>query len=191
MYRMKGVIPPVVTPFKQNGEVDYDGVKKLSAFLKQNVDGMFITGSYGSCAMLQPDERKKIAEVTMKEVAGKIPVVIHVGTADSLSAADLTRHAVNVGAAAVSAVGPYYYKHNEDDICEYYSQIVKAAEGKVPVYVYNNSSFQGYTMSLNLLKRLKNDVGVNGVKDATFDIMAHANYNRVLKDEHFDVALGT
>lgn len=191
MYRMKGVIPPVVTPFKENGEVDFDGVKKLSAYLKSNVDGMFITGSYGSCAMLQPEERKKITEVTMKEVGSQIPIVVHVGTADSLSAAELARHAVGIGAAAVSAVGPYYYKHNDDDICEYYSQIVKAVAGKAPVYVYNNASFQGYTMSLNLLKRLKNDVGVNGVKDATFDIMAHANYHRVLKDESFDVALGT
>lgn len=44
MFRMKGVIPPVVTPFQKNGEVDYEGVQKLAAFLKKNVDGMFITG---------------------------------------------------------------------------------------------------------------------------------------------------
>lgn len=59
MFRMKGVIPSVVTPFQKNGEVDYEGVRKLAAFLKKNVDGMFITGSYGSCALLTMEERKK------------------------------------------------------------------------------------------------------------------------------------
>lgn len=191
MFRMKGVIPPVVTPFQKNGEVDYEGVRKLAAFLKKNVDGMFITGSYGSCALLTMEERKKIVETTLDEVAGEIPVVVHVGTADGLSAAKLAKHAVEAGAQAVSAVGPYYYKHNNDSICEYYSHIVKAVDGKVPVYVYNNASFQGYMMSLKLLQRLKTEIGVNGVKDATFDILAHASYQRVLKDETFDVALGT
>ena len=108
MFRMKGVIPPVVTPFQKNGEVDYEGVRKLAAFLKKNVDGMFITGSYGSCALLTMEERKKIVETTLDEVAGEIPVVVHVGTADGLSAAKLAKHAVEAGAQAVSAVGPYY-----------------------------------------------------------------------------------
>ena len=49
----------------------------------------------------------------------------------------------------------------------------------MPVYVYNNPKFQGYPMSLNTIKKLK-DLGVHGVKDATFDIMIHANYHRVL-----------
>ena len=98
MFRMKGVIPPVVTPFQKNGEVDYEGVRKLAAFLKKNVDGMFITGSYGSCALLTMEERKKIVETTLDEVAGEIPVVVHVGTADGLSAAKLAKHAVEAGA---------------------------------------------------------------------------------------------
>ena len=61
----------------------------------------------------------------------------------------------------------------------------------MPVYVYNNVSFQGYTMDLKTIRRLKEEVGVNGIKDATFDIMAMANYMRTLKSDTFDVALGT
>ncbi|MEG0911973.1 MAG: dihydrodipicolinate synthase family protein [Oscillospiraceae bacterium] len=190
MFMMKGVIPPVITPFFENGEVDYDGVKKLTAYLKNEVDGMFITGSYGSGALLSMEERKKITEVTIKEAGLKIPIVVHVGTADSKSAAELARHAMESGAAAVSAVGPYYYKHNPDSICAFYDQILKATGGDFPVYVYNNPGFQGYLMDLKLLQRLKK-LGVHGIKDATFDIMAHANYMRTLKDDNFDIALGT
>lgn len=191
MFRMKGVIPPMITPFKENGDVDYEGLVTLVNFLKDRVDGLFITGSYGSTALLQPEERKRIAEVTIETVAGQIPVVVHVGTADTRTAAMLAKHAADIGAAAVSAVGPFYYKHNADSICQFYSEIVKSVEGRIPVYVYNNVSFQGYLMDLNLIRRLKEEAGVNGIKDATFDIMAHANYIRTLKDENFDVASGT
>lgn len=191
MFRMKGVIPPMITPFKENGDVDYEGLVTLVNFLKDKVDGLFITGSYGSTALLQPEERKRIAEITLETVAGKIPVIVHVGTADTRTAAMLAKHAADIGAAAVSAVGPFYYKHNADSICQFYSEIVKAVENRVPVYVYNNVSFQGYLMDLNLIRRLKDEAGVSGIKDATFDIMTHANYVRTLKDENFDVASGT
>ncbi len=190
MFKMRGVIPPMITPFKENGDVDFEGLVTLVDFLKEKVDGLFITGSYGSTALLQPEERKKIAEITMETVAGKIPVIVHVGTADTRTAAELARHARQIGAAAVSAVGPFYYKHNADSICDFYRGIVNEA-GDVPVYVYNNVNFQGYLMDLNLIRRLKEEVGVRGIKDATFDIMAHANYIRTLKDENFDVASGT
>lgn len=188
-FKMKGVVPPMVTPFKENGEVDFDGLKTLVTFLKDRVDGLFITGSYGGCALMNSDERKMVVETTMKTVAGKIPIVVHVGTADSYSAADLTRHAKSMGASAVSAVGPFYYKHNPDQLCEYYSHILKAADG-LPVYVYNNPGFQGYLMDIPTLKRLK-DMGISGIKDATFDILAHADYVRKLKDDNFEIALGT
>lgn len=191
MFRMKGVIPPMISPFKEDGEVDYEGLVTLVTFLRDKVDGLFITGSYGSTALLQPEERKRIAEITMETVADKIPVIVHVGTADTRTAADLARHAKALGVAAVSAVGPFYYKHNADSICDFYHGIVQAAGDDLPVYVYNNISFQGYLMDFNLIRRLKEEVGVRGIKDATFDIMAHANYIRKLKDENFDVASGT
>lgn len=191
MFRMKGVIPPMVTPFLENGDVDFNGLVTLVNYLKEHVDGLFITGSYGSTALLQIDERKKIAEVVMKTVDAKIPVIVHVGTADSRSSAELSAHARSIGAAAVSAVGPFYYKHNADSICEFYSSIVKAAGPDIPVYVYNNTKFQGYEMDLKIIQRLKEETGVRGVKDATFDIMVHADYIRKLKDAAFDVASGT
>lgn len=190
MFKMKGVIPPVVTPFLENGEVDYEGVRTLSKYLKNNVDGMFITGSYGSGALLSVEERMKIIDITLKEVSGKIPVIVHTGTADTKSAARLSKYAKEAGAQAVSAVGPYYYKHNDDSICAFYKGILEATGPDYPVYVYNNVSFQGYEMSLKLIQRLKG-LGIYGVKDATFDIMTHANYLRILKDDKFDVVLGT
>lgn len=191
MFRMHGVIPPMITPFKENGELDVEGLRSLVGYLKDEVDGLFICGSYGAGVMMTEEERKTVLEETLKTVDGKIPVIAHIGTADSQSAARLAAHAADAGAAAISAVGPYYFKHSDEDVCKYFDAIVGAAKGKTGVYVYNNPQFQGYPMSLDLLKKLKNEVGLNGLKDATFDILLHANYMRLLKDEKFDVALGT
>lgn len=194
MYRMKGVIPPMITPFKENGDVDYEGLVTLVTFLKDKVDGLFITGSYGAGALMSEEERMKVAETVVNTVGGKIAVIAHIGSTNTRSSVRLAEHAAKIGVDAVSAVGPFYYKHNADSICLFYSEIVKAVNAvnpEIPVYVYNNTSFQGYTMDLKLIRRLKEEAGVRGVKDATFDIMMHANYTRLLKDDTFDVASGT
>lgn len=191
MFKMKGVVPPMITPFRKNGELDTDALRTLVRYLRNLVDGLFITGSYGCGAMMNEEERKTVAEITIKEVDGKIPVVVQVGTADSLSSSRLAAHAAVSGAAAVSAVGPFYFKHNEDQICAFYNDLVKTVNGKIPVYVYNNPQFQGYPMEIKTIRRLKEKVGVNGIKDATFDIIMHAQYMRLFKDENFDIALGT
>ena len=191
MYQMYGVVPPMVTPFQENGEVDYDALRTLVTFLKEHVDGLFINGSYGGGVLMTEEERRQVAEVTDKTAECKLPVTVHVGTADSLSAARLVDHAAGCGATAVAAVGPYYFKHSKEEILHYFEALVKAAQGRVPVYVYNNPQFQGYPMELDVIRDLKEKVGVSGVKDATFDIQNMAKYMRLLKSDTFDVALGT
>ena len=191
MYQMYGVVPPMITPFKENGAVDFDSLKTLVNYLSVNVDGLFINGSYGGGVLMTEEERKAVAETVVKTAAGRLPVIVQVGTADSLSAARLADHAAGCGAAAVAAVGPYYYKFSQNEILHYYDALVQAAKGRIPVYVYNNPQFQGYPMDLELIRQLKEKVGVSGVKDATFDIQTMAKYMRLLKSDTFDVALGT
>lgn len=190
MFKMKGVIPPMITPFDEGGEVDYEALITLVEFLKENVDGLFVTGSYGAGSLMTIEERKKVVEVTIDTVKGKIPVIVMVGTTNNRESADLVKHARAVGAKAVAAVGPYYFTHNDDSICYFFEDLVKAAAGEMPVYVYNNPKFQGYPIDLELMKRLKS-LGVGGTKDATFDILTHATYHRVLVDDNYDIALGT
>lgn len=188
MFKMQGVVPPMITPFKQTGEVDYEGLRTLVRFLKNEVHGLFITGSYGSGALMSLEERKKVVEVCVETVAGKIPIIVMVGTTNTRDSVELTKHAAQVGVEAVASVGPYYFTHNEADLTEFYTHLIDAT--RIPVYLYNNPKFQGYPISLQTIANLK-ERGLAGIKDATFDIIQHANYQRLLKDDHFDIALGT
>lgn len=191
MFQLYGVVPPMITPFRENGDVDCEGLIQLVSFLRTHVNGLFINGSYGSGVLMTEEERRQVTELCVKATAGRVSVVAHIGTADCRSAVRLAEHAVECGVDAVASVGPYYFKHSQDEICFYYDAIVRAVGGRVPVYVYNNPQFQGYMMDLNTIRILKEKVGVNGVKDATFDIQTMAAYLRLIRDDTFDVALGT
>lgn len=188
MFKMKGVTPPMLTPFTEKGDLDIQGLKTLVTYLKDEVDGLFITGSYGAGPMMNLEERKQVVETTMGITKGDIPVIPMVGTTNNFESMELAQHAEAAGVDAVAAVGPFYFNHKEDDLLDFYSDLIDSV--KIPVYLYNNPGFQGYEIGLETIKKLKAR-GLAGVKDATFDILTHANYHRVLKDENFDVALGT
>lgn len=188
MFKMKGVVPPMITPFLENGDLDTNGLKTLVGFLRNDVDGLFITGSYGSGAMMTLEERKRVTEITVKTAAGKVPVISMVGTTNNRESVELAKHAQSAGVAAVAAVGPYYFTHKKDDLLCFYKELIDAVD--IPVYLYNNPGFQGYEIDLNVIKELK-AIGLAGVKDATFNILTFATYQRVLKDDKFDIALGT
>ena len=190
MFKLKGVVPPMITPFDKEGNLDIDNLEKLVTFLKDRVDGLYICGSYGCGPMMSVEERKKVTEVTVTVVDGKIPIVAHTGTTNTRDTVELTKHAEEVGCAAASAVGPYYFHHNEDSLLEFYSSMLNAVKSDFPIYVYHNPKFSGYEIPLNTMKKLKK-MGIHGVKDATFDILTFATYMRQLADDNFDIALGT
>ncbi len=188
MKKMYGVVPPMITPFKANGELDVENLKILVSFLSKEVDGLFVTGSYGGGPLMSLEERKKVVELT-KEIAGNsITVCPMVGTTNTNDSIELAKHAQAAGADSVAAVGPFYFSHKEDELVQFYTDLVESVD--IPVYLYNNPGFQGYPIGLETLKKLKAR-GLAGVKDATFDILTHATYQRVLKDDNFDVVLGT
>ena len=103
MFQMYGVVPPMITPFRETGEVDFEGLHTLVDYLSGEVDGLFINGSYGAGVMMTEEERRAVTEKTIETAAGRVPVVAHIGTADSYSAARLAKHAAEVGAAAVAS----------------------------------------------------------------------------------------
>lgn len=189
MFRLKGVIPPMITPFKENGELDKDSLIHLVQFLTKRVDGLFICGSYGCGALMNLEERKTVAEIVRKYADPQTKIIVHTGTTTTRDTIELSLHAKAIGCDAASAVGPYYFKYSENDLIRYYSDILDQV-GDLPFYVYHNPKFQGYETSLNTLKVLKAR-GLSGIKDATFDILKFATYQRELADEAFDIALGT
>jgi len=113
-------------------------------------------------------ERKKAAEIIIDQVSGRIPVIIHVGTADTKNTIELAHHAEAIGAEGVGAITPYYNNYSEDAIFTHFQRLIHAV--KIPVFLYNNPKASGNPISPNLLVRLAKE-GLGGVKDSSFDIV--------------------
>jgi dihydrodipicolinate synthase/N-acetylneuraminate lyase len=182
------VIPPLVTPFTKDDEVDEAALRAVVRFLKPHVHGLFVCGTYGGGPLMNLDERRRVLEVVREEAGDSLTVTVHVGTTNLRDSLLLARHAERAGAALVASVPPYYYPHPEHELLYFYRRLADAAG--IPVYVYNNPRAVGYGVSPELLRKLAG-LGVRGVKDSSFDILVLAGFLRKLRDLDFDVVLGT
>ena len=96
MFKLQGVVPPMITPFDQQGELDVAKLEQLVDFLSERVNGLFICGSYGSGPLMNVEERKKVAEVCVKVSDGRVKVIAHTGTTNTRDTVELARHRVVV-----------------------------------------------------------------------------------------------
>jgi len=175
----KGIIPPIMTAFTKEGEIYEKGIREMVDFIVPHVQGLYPCGTYGSGPMMSPEERMKVAEIMLDQVKGRIPVIVHVGTADTRTTLELARHAQGKGAAAVGAITPYYNSYTEDAIFTHFQQLIKAV--KIPVFLYDNPKCSGNSISIPLVVRLAKE-GLAGIKDSTFDIVNHYHTRIALKD---------
>ena len=185
---LSGIIPPLLTPFKENGEVDFDRIPILVDFMKPFVQGFFVCGTYGSGILMDVAERKKVFETVAEYLDGSYQLVAHVGAASHRDALDLVEHAVQHHALAVTAVPPFYFHYDEETLFLYYRDLIKASS--VPVYLYDNPGASGNPISPELIDRLAG-IGLNGVKDSTFDIGKTYSVIRKVQKRDFDVVIGS
>jgi 4-hydroxy-tetrahydrodipicolinate synthase len=106
--RLKGSIPPLITPFK-NGEVDYDTYARLVEFqIDEGSHGILVNGTTSEPASLTTEERNKLVDVAMKTAKGRVPIVAATGSQSLWETKILTKHAADAGADALLIVTPYY-----------------------------------------------------------------------------------
>ena len=185
----KGIIPPIMTAFTEDGEIYEKGTREIVDFVVPHVHGLYPCGTYGSGPMMSISERKKTAEIIIDQTRGRVPIIVHVGTADTKNTVELARHAEKIGAKAVGAIVPYYNKYNEDAIFIHFQKLINSV--KIPVFLYNNPSCSGNSISSNLLVRLAKE-GIGGIKDSTFDIVNYYLSRIALKDyPEMNLMIGT
>ena len=103
---IRGILPALMTPFKDGG-VDEKMLKKLVRFqLDQGCHGFFVNGSTGDGFLMTREERRRVVEVVVSEVAGQAKVIAHVGAVSSDEAAAMAVDARKAGADAVASVPP-------------------------------------------------------------------------------------
>lgn len=179
---LRGVLLPIITPFDGNVRIDEQMMRQLVDFhIKAGVQGLFVLGSTGQGPAMTIEERKQTAAIALDQAKSRVPVVIHVGTADAGSAVDLAEHAASHKADAVAIVPPYYYSdHSEYEIIAHYEAVHKAVP--LPIYIYENPKYSGISIPPAMAVRMKERVpALKGIKVA-YGQGALLEYVRLLPD---------
>jgi dihydrodipicolinate synthase/N-acetylneuraminate lyase len=179
---IKGVLLPIITPFDEKQRVDEPMMRQLVDFhIGAGVQGLFVLGSTGQGPAMSVEERKKAAAVALDQARSRVPVVIHVGTADTESTVELAEHAAEHKADAVAIVPPYYYSdHTEYEIVAHYKAVAKAVP--LPIFIYENPKYSGISVPPPFALRIKEQVpALKGIKVA-YGQGALLEYVRLLPD---------
>ncbi len=187
---IRGVITPIVTPLKPNGDINPAAITPLVDFLiDRGIAGIYPLGSTGEGPLFTTAERKTIAAATVEAVAGRRPVIVHTGAITTAETIDLTRHAQAVGADAASVIAPWYFRLDEDALEVHYRTVYEALPD-FPIYLYNLPALTGNTLSAALIMRLARDYEhCVGLKDSSGDLQTMFAANH-LSEGRFNTCIG-
>lgn len=189
----RGIIPPLLSSFTRDGEIYEKGIRDIIRYTLPYVHGFYPIGTYGSGPLMSLEERNRVLSIVLEEVAGKVPVVAHVGHPGAQPAIELARFAKKAGAAGVGAISPYYAPSlPEENLYRYFAALIDAVdEEEFPFFVYNNAHYSQNAVSPRLLKRLAQH-GLRGCKDSSFDIVNFFAYQDAVSGyPDFNLIVGT
>jgi len=147
--RFRGLVAAAYTPMHNDGSLAPELVAPLIEYaLRQKFAGLFAVGSTGEFPSLTLVERKAIAEDYVREAAGRIPIIINVGSCCLADSIDLAAHADRVGADAVCAMAPFYFRpETVRDLADFVKAIAPAC-GERPLYLYHAPGITGVRLPM-------------------------------------------
>ena len=164
MEKFHGAMVALITPFV-NGQIDEQGLIRLLEFQIENGTHAIVPcGTTGESATLSFEEHKKVIELTVKTVAGRVPVIAGTGANSTAEAIELTESARQSGADAVLSVTPYYNKPGQEGLYQHFKAIAEAVD--IPMFLYNVPGRTSINMLPATTARLAEIDTIIGIKEA-------------------------
>lgn len=166
MLRIQGSIVAIVTPFNQDGSVNFSKLGELVDWQIQNgTDGIVALGTTGESATMTDEEDNAVCEYVLKRVNGRIPVIVGSGSNCTASMLDKSLRYQAMGAQGLLIIAPYYNKTNEEGMYRHFATVVDAVD--IPCILYNVPGRTGCSISEGVVKRLAGHPNVMGIKEAS------------------------
>ncbi|MBE8538926.1 4-hydroxy-tetrahydrodipicolinate synthase [Geoglobus acetivorans] len=175
----EGVIPALVTPFKENFEVDFEGIARNLDYLEKHVSAFVPTGTTGEAATLSYEEHIEVVRYVCE--VSKKPVIAGAGSNSTREAVYLAKEVEKAGADAAMFVTPYYNKPNQDGLVEHYRAI--AEEIGIPMIVYNVPSRTGTNILPETARKLSEIDSIAGIKEASGNLKQIAQIIKLCPDD--------
>lgn len=181
MIELKGVIPAITTPFREDRALDLEGLRRLiDLVIEDGVHGIVVNGCTGESWALDDGERAAVFDASVRQAAGRVPIVAGCGAMSAKAAIAKVRQAEQAGCDAVMIQPPWYVLIGLDEVFAYYKEIIGSTS--LPVMVYNIPRRTGITLSVDLVDRLADLPRVVALKESSKDWLLLSAMIRKLKD---------
>ena len=186
--RLKGSIPPLVTPFR-DGAVDYEGYARLVEFeIENGSHGILVNGTTAEPSTLSVAERNRLVDIGVEVARGRVPVVAATGSQSLEETRELSEHAAKAGAEALLIITPYYIRPPQRGLVAYFLELAKATD--LPWMVYHIPGRTAVSVTIDTLKELRaKSPSFVGMKHAVNDLALVSECHAVLGPE-FKIFVG-
>lgn len=185
----KGLGIALITPFKENGTVDFDALKKLIEYqIRNNADFLCVLATTAETPTLSAEEKHKIKDVIVETVKGRIPILMGCGGNSTAAVVEELKNGDFKGIDGVLSVCPYYNKPSQEGLYQHFKAI--AAATKLPVVLYNVPGRTGVNLKAETTVRLAQDCrNIVAIKEASGNV---EQVDEIIKNKpsSFDVLSG-
>lgn len=187
--RLRGMGVALVTPFNEDGSVDYEALIRLVDYqLKNGTDFLCVLGTTAETPTLSKEEKATIKQLVIERVNGRIPILLGIGSNSTQAVVESIKNEDMTGVDALLVVVPYYNKPSQEGIYQHYKTIAEATE--LPIVLYNVPGRTGVNMTSETTLRLARDFeNIVAIKEASGNI---TQMDEIIKNkpEGFDVISG-
>ena len=172
------LLTAMVTPFDDEGQVDYDQARQLArSLLDSGSDGLVVAATTGEAPTLTHDEKLKLFAAIKEAVGGRGAVIAGAGTNDTAASIELSQEAERIGVDGLLLTVPYYNKPTQDGLYRHFEAIARGT--RLPCILYNIPSRTGVNMTAETTLRLSRVPNIVGIKEASGDLVQIA---RIIDD---------
>ena len=187
--RFKGMGVALITPFKEDGSVDYPALMRMVDHVVQNgADFLCVLGTTAETPTLTTEEKREITRLVVERVNGRIPIMLGCGGNNTQAVIDSLKNDDFTGIDAILSVVPYYNKPSQEGIYQHYKAIAESTD--LPIVLYNVPGRTGVNMTAETTLRIARDFkNVIAIKEASGNI---TQMDDIIKNkpENFDVISG-
>lgn len=179
---LKGSLVALVTPFKEDGTVNFDELGRLIDYhIDSKTDGLVILGTTGEASTISFEEQVEIVQYSINRIDKRVPVIIGAGSNDTMVACKKAKEFSSLGADYLLVVTPYYNKTNDEGLIKHFEKIAEASS--CPIILYNVPSRTGMNISINVIERLVNNDKIIGIKEASGNMEYSKQISKFLSEK--------
>ena len=188
--KIRGIVPPVITPLNQDGSLDVKGLETLlEHIIGGGVHGLFILGTTGEGPALGIHRQKEMIRETMRINNGRLPVLVGISNAALQDTLEVADYAAECNADGLVCAPPSYFMPGDAELVNYFQYV--ASNVKLPLFLYNMPSMTKINMKPALVKRLAEIPNIHGYKDSSGSMCDLHEVIIALKDrEDFSIFVG-